>query len=214
MKQLFSLNGRWYRLFDTIGDLLMLNIMFVIGSLPVVTVVTSLSALYDGVSQLDEHGATVRRFLRAYRRSLKFGIVVELAVALMLAIISSLCWLLSRWGLIGQCITLLLLVGVAMILLATPYVAYLMSNWNSGFRDLLMTAVGSSMANMIRSIVIVLLGLMLLAIPIFAWRLFALWFFIGFAVCAWVQCKLLRKAVYSDTMSTMQHTTSTTMMRS
>lgn len=187
------MGGLWYRLFDGIGDLLLLNAMFIVGALPVVTLGASLSALYDGVRALGEGGSVVRRFWRSYRASLRLGVATELLIVAALAVIGALCWLSSRWGLLGQPVALLSATSAALVLLALPYWAYLMPHWGGGCLALLRSSIGVAMGNMAVSIVVVLLGLTLLALPVMAWRMFALWFFIGFAVCAWAQCRLLEK---------------------
>lgn len=75
MKQKISLgNDSWImRILTRIFDLIILNLLFIICSLPVITIGTSLSALYSVTLKMvrNEEGYIVRGFFKAYKENLK-----------------------------------------------------------------------------------------------------------------------------------------------
>ena len=86
MKQKISLgNDSWImRILTRIFDLIILNLLFIICSLPVITIGTSLSALYSVTLKMvrNEEGYIVRGFFKAYKENLKQSMIIWIPTAL------------------------------------------------------------------------------------------------------------------------------------
>ena len=78
--KLFSLDNQVMRVFSLIFDLVVLNLLFIIGSLPLVTVGVSLTAMYSVTLKMAkrEHTSVVKEYLAAYKSNLKQGLLFGL----------------------------------------------------------------------------------------------------------------------------------------
>ncbi|MCI1219537.1 MAG: DUF624 domain-containing protein [Bifidobacterium sp.] len=186
MKELFSMQGPLYRVLEVITELLMLNLLFVVGALPLVTVGASAIALYGSVRSVKDDGARARRFFSLYRKHLMQGIVLEVGGFGLFVALASLLWLVSHLGFAGQCLELFLLVIAAVLLLAMPYVFALPTARVMGVMATVKTAISMCMAHMAVSITMALITLMVMAAAVMAWKLFFIWIFLAFAAIAWL----------------------------
>ena len=101
MGKIFNYDNLFFRVTGRIGDLFILNLMWLIGCLPVITIGTSTLALYTVVERMQngEEGYLCRDFWKAYKKHLKRGIGLELGLLAAGALI-----LLSvrYWGQLGS----------------------------------------------------------------------------------------------------------------
>lgn len=85
-EKLFHSEGPVFSFLDKVGQMILLNLVWILGCLPVVTIATSTTALYYAVMKniRRDYGTAMREFWHSYRANLKRGIpisVVGLAVA-------------------------------------------------------------------------------------------------------------------------------------
>ena len=80
---LFGPEGKIFQFMSKIGDLLILNVLWIIGCLPVVTIVTSTASLYHCCIKCvrRDRSGVGKEFWRAYKMNLKQGIFVTLILA-------------------------------------------------------------------------------------------------------------------------------------
>ena len=72
MEHIFDINGKFFSAFTRLADIILLNILFIIVCLPIVTVGTALCALYQTAMQIAEH--TDSYIHRDFFRNLKQGL--------------------------------------------------------------------------------------------------------------------------------------------
>jgi len=79
--KLFSTEGPVFEILDQIGRLIVLSVLWLLCSLPLITLGCSTAALFAGVqdSVVRGIGSTLKTFFRCFRRSLKTGLAVQLA---------------------------------------------------------------------------------------------------------------------------------------
>ena len=84
MRGLFSLDSSLMRFLDKIADLMILNLLFVVCCVPVVTIGPALTALHYTAFKLraGEEGAVLRTFLRSFRQNFRQGTVIGLLMLL------------------------------------------------------------------------------------------------------------------------------------
>lgn len=77
MKNFLKYDGKFYQFMNTFGNLVILNLLFVLTSLPLITLVSSLSALYYATIKTVRSGTgyPVQEYIAAFKRELKTGIV-------------------------------------------------------------------------------------------------------------------------------------------
>lgn len=74
----FNYDNPFWRFMGKLGDLIILNILWVICSIPIVTIGASTTAVYYVTLKLvkDEEGATIRSFFKSFKENLKQMLVI------------------------------------------------------------------------------------------------------------------------------------------
>lgn len=80
MKSVFNMDGPLFRVLSRLADLVILNVYFVIGCLPIFTIGTSLSAMYYVCYKMtkEEEGYLHKEFFKAYKQNFKQGSIMTL----------------------------------------------------------------------------------------------------------------------------------------
>lgn len=82
MKKLFKYDGKFYRFMNKFGNLIILNLLFLLTSIPLITIVSSLSALYYATVKTvrTENGYPIREYMEAFKREIKKGLLMGTAL--------------------------------------------------------------------------------------------------------------------------------------
>lgn len=126
MKNLFNLNNPVFRILARIADLVILQILFLVCCLPVITAGASIAAMAR-VSQnmvRDEDDTVIRPFFRAFRENFKQATVVWLAALVVLAGLFS-DFLLLKTFVTGSLYTGLMVILFLLLFLAVGVMNYL-----------------------------------------------------------------------------------------
>ena len=85
----FNTDGQFWSLLDICGQLIILSFLWMVGSLPLITLGTSTTALYYAVTKSIRRGIGTpwKEFLRSYRANLLRGIGVTLTAGLLLTLL-------------------------------------------------------------------------------------------------------------------------------
>lgn len=93
---IFSMDSGFYRFISRLGDLMILNILFLVGCIGIITIGPSLTAMYTVLLKMlrNESGYIVREYWRAFRRNFKqsvilWGISIVLGIVIYFDIIIS-----------------------------------------------------------------------------------------------------------------------------
>ncbi len=99
MHHLFEIDGRFFRIMTKAADLMVLNFLWMLCSVPVFTVGAALTALYDVTIQMTENreGYVAKEYLRSFKKNFRKGTVLWL---IFLSILSVL--LTERAGIMGK----------------------------------------------------------------------------------------------------------------
>ncbi len=83
MWTLFEVDGLLYRILTKISQLIWLNILWLLGCLPIITIGASTTALYYVTMKMvrDEEGYVMKEFFRSYKRNFRDGLVLFFVVA-------------------------------------------------------------------------------------------------------------------------------------
>lgn len=194
----FVIDSPVMRFLARIGDLIILNLIFVISCIPVITVGTALSALYSVAMRLvrGEEPSVIREYFKAYRMNFKEGTAVWLMMAAAGALLFVDFRLIGAFkG--GMYVFLKLLLGAVMgvWLLIFQYVFAYIGRFKNGVFQSLKNALFLSAAHLPSTAFLLGIGIGLFIITLFTSRTFVigtiLWTFFGFSVLAYVQSFLL-----------------------
>lgn len=196
----FVIDSPVMRFLGRIGDIIILNLIFVVTALPVITVGTALSALYTVAMKLarGEDPSVLREYMRAFRRNMKPATICWLIMAAAGTLIFLDFRLVGAFGGALYTVVRLLLAmifGVWMLtfLYLFPYIARFE---NTVFHSV-KNALFLSAAHLPSTVMMLVISVGLIVVTLFTSRTFVIgtigWFFAGFAAVAYVQSFLLSR---------------------
>lgn len=200
MKDFFNLESPLMQLLTRVGDMIIANALFLICSVPLVTIGASAAAL-NKVTQsivLDEDSGTVKTFFRAFRENFRQATAVWLMMAVFAA--ASVCnYLLITGFIAGSAATILkgvLAVLAVLVLVLAAYMFPLMVRYTNTLREHAVNALILAVVKLPRTVLLVLLGglpilILCLSIQTFVSTM-VFWLTIGFAFTSYMSSVLLR----------------------
>ena len=195
-----SETGIW-RFFGWVGDIVMLSLLWVLCSVPLVTMGAASTALYDAAVHVmrRKDNAVFSRFFGTFRRELKTACLTTLLWGAVACLFVLLYRMLAGAGTDGQVVTawsVIFLLLLYLLLCILSWVFPLLSRFTFGFADLNRTALRLALGNILRSASMALvLGL---GIAAFSQNYFSVFFVPGLA--SWLSSFLIEPVFekYSD----------------
>ena len=194
MRKLFQYDSPFINWVNRMGRIVILNLLWAITSIPLLTIGASTAAMYRIAISLAEKSEDLRIFMdyfTAFRTNLKQGTLVMLIVLNLLLLFS---------GRLGTSIFIYIVcfVPVPPVLFILAYVfAYIALFEDKPMRTIINSAI-ISIANLPKTILMVILNLLPLILCLFATELFLrllfVWLLFAFALIAYLNSKLLLKA--------------------
>lgn len=194
----FVIDSPVMRFLGRVGDILLLNIVFVVTSIPVITIGTALSALYTVAMKLvrGEDPAIIKEYLKAYKRNFKPATICWLFMAVIGVLLFVDFRLVAVFSGTAYTVMRLLLAMILGIWLLTflylfPYIA----RFENTILNSMKNALFLSVAHIPSTLMMLGVAIGLLIITLFTSKTFVigtiLWTFFGFAILAYVQSFLL-----------------------
>lgn len=194
----FVIDSPVMRFLGRIGDILLLNIVFVVTSIPVITIGTALSALYTVAMKLvrGEDPAIIKEYLKAYKRNFKPATICWLFMAVIGVLLFVDFRLVAVFSGTAYTVMRLLLAMILGIWLLTflylfPYIA----RFENTILNSMKNALFLSVAHIPSTLMMLGVAIGLLIITLFTSKTFVigtiLWTFFGFAILSYVQSFLL-----------------------
>lgn len=201
MSKLFRMDSPLMRFLTKIADLMVLNILFCITSIPLITIGASWTALYSVTLKMvrDEEGSVSRSYFRSFRQNFRQATLLWLGVLVVLALLVLDIRVLN--GMAGGTAPGLLRVGVEILaLLGIMVLQYLfpsLARFEASLADTLKNACMMALAHLpktalmtaaaVGAVWITLINNTTIAIGLMVWPL------IGFALMAFGNSGILRK---------------------
>ena len=200
MHNLFHYENPFIQFLVRVGDLMILNLLFILCSLPVVTLGASLTALHRVTQNMlfEQEEPLLKAFFRAFRQNFKqstLAWLVELVV-----IVSLVCDVLLVMAYFdgGLAKAMYILVAVLAILVAGvfSYLMPLIARYENGMRQQVNNAVVLAIIKLPKTIILVLMNLLpvillLISVPVFVQTLI-FWVIIGFAFVSFLTSSILK----------------------
>ena len=200
MHNLFHYENPFIQFLVRVGDLMILNALFILCSLPVVTLGASLTALHRVTQNMlfEQEEPLLKAFFRAFRQNFKqstLAWLVELVV-----IVSLVCDVLLVMAYFngGLAKAMYILVAVLAILVAGvfSYLMPLIARYANGTRQQVNNAVVLAIIKLPKTLLLMLLNLLpvillLISVPVFVQTLI-FWVIIGFAFVSFLTSSILK----------------------
>lgn len=198
MNSIFDLNKPFMQFLTRVGDMMILNFLFMICCLPVVTVGAASAALYRVTIDMvhDTEGGIFKGFFQAFRANFKQATVVWLVELVVL--VSLLCdLLLVIYFFPGSRVMLILVAVLALLVLSVcAYMTPLIVRYDNGLRQHLTNAISLAVVKLPKTLAMVALNALPLIIAYLSLAVFAqtlvFWFTIGFSFVAYLNASMLR----------------------
>lgn len=200
LRGIFNLDNPVMRFLGRVADLMLLNLLFIVCSLPVVTIGASLSAMYYCLFKIkeEEEGYLIRKFFHSFKDNLKQATGMWLIMLLLFALLF-LEFLMYREaeGSTGSIVRSIVLIGLIFWYLITTYAFALQSKFLNTIRNTFRNAILLMFANGPRSIAIIGLTAAVVVFTlmqkevIILWNIILAWILIGFSGIATINVQLL-----------------------
>ena len=200
MHNLFHYENPFIQFLVRVGDLMILNLLFLVCALPVVTLGASLTALHRVTQNMlfEQEEPLIKSFFRAFRQNFKQSTLVWLAE--LVIIVSLACDVLLVMAYFDGSLarTMYILVAVLAILVAGvfSYLMPLIARYENGMRQQVNNAVVLAIIKLPKTIILVLMNLLpvillLISVPVFVQTLI-FWVIIGFAFVSFIESSILK----------------------
>ncbi len=196
---MFSLDSKFTRIMGRVGDLMALNLIFLVTCIPLITTGAACTALYTVCFRLgtEREGKLVRTYFQSFKENFKQSTVLWLAVLVCgAASVVNAYLFYAMTGPIRWCF-LLFTSLFALILLVTGYIFPLLSQFSSSVRSTVRNALLLSVGYLPRSLLVAVLNILpvvlLLIAPYTFLQVGVLWITLYFSTAAYGNSILLRK---------------------
>lgn len=200
MSRLFNPDSPVMQFLTRVADLVILNVLWLLFSLPVITLGASTTALYRSLLTLIDGGgtSTVLLFWNAFRSEFKTATLLFLILLLPFAVVFLDLWILLFGTLsMSPLMRGLCLLPVLLFFMAANYVYPLTAQFENTLKGTLKNAVLLALANLPTSFAVLVLSLLPLLVFLLATSFFLrsliVWILLGFALIAQCNAYLLRR---------------------
>ena len=207
MKERFRLLRAGFRnTLSFLGDIVILNLLFLICSIPIVTIGASATACYAGVCrtlQKKETGLVFQRFFQDFRAAFRQSTAGWLLELLVICILAGDIWFAVVYSEPDNKFFLIFAIIVgAGILLASLWFYQLVARFQNTFKGHLKNAFLLAFAQFPRTLLVLVIWVITLGLPLTVFEIFAylgwLWLLAGFSLPMYWTVKLFRKQLKLD----------------
>lgn len=201
MKKLFSYNSPVIKWINRMGKIAILNMLWLLCCIPIVTIGASTAAMYRiamDLAQKRDDVSVFGDFFRAFRSNFKHGTLVWLILLLPTALVMLNLLMLITGGLGYTMSTYIVcLIPVPPLLFIYAYVfAYVATFEDKPMRTIINSAI-LSIANFLKTLLMVVLNLLPFIVYVFATEIFVrflfVWLLFAFALIAYLNSKFILK---------------------
>lgn len=181
----------------TVVNLVILNLLFVLCCLPVVTAGASFTALYHSVSTITRgEEQMTKTFFKSFKNNIKQSTILWIGALLLGFLLYWGVYIISFWETNRSLFLMLMALPCFLYFMILSYAFPLLADFETSLPRLLSNSILLGIAHFPRSILIVAVNLLpvifLYVMP--SWMVCAvfIWLPIGFSLCAFVNCHLLK----------------------
>lgn len=200
MKDFFNIDSPFMQLLSRVGDLIIVNVLYLICCVPIVTIGAATAALHKVAQDIvhDTDNGIFKTFLRAFRENFRQSTALWLMMVVFGAAMVCNYMLISGF-VAGTAATVLksaLVVAIGLVLVMASYMFPLMVRYTNTIRELAVNALILAVVKLPRTVALLLLNalpllILLLSIETFL-KTMVFWLAIGFGFTAYMSATLLK----------------------
>lgn len=200
MSNLFNMDNAFFRALGKLADLMILNILFIIFSLPIVTIGASWTAMYYVTLKLaeNEEGYIIRSFWKSFKQNFKQATVIWL-IMLLIGIILVLDLLIMRnaSGTVTDVFRIIITATMIVYFIVLTYVFPVLARFYNSIRGTVKNAFIIAVANLPRTIAIAAVSIGAVLVTFLntytIWYGLLVWILAGFALVAYANSYFFKK---------------------
>ena len=193
INSLFSPNNVFFRFMGRISDLMILNFLWIICSIPIVTIGASTTALYDTTLKLidETEGYLFKNFLKSYKQNFKKATIIWIGVLFIFFIIGvNLAFWIQFKSITGYITVSIMLFMLFLFLFTEIYLFPILSKYNKSIKDTVKYAFILSMKYLPYSLVIMVISSIFIGITVIFPFTILFMIFVGVAFYAYISSYL------------------------
>ena len=192
MRGLLAIDGIIYQYMMKVYDLIVLNLIFVVASLPLITIGASITALYDITLNMQMHRdkTIYTAYLNSFQKNFKQATQVWIGSLLLISVAAAFASLLH-----GNVLVLFLILGVIVIgMMALIYTFAMIAKFKNSTANMIRNGWLLAMEYMPYSIIMLsIAGILVIAVPLYCPWAGILSIFLTFSLTAYIQSYFLTK---------------------
>lgn len=198
LKNWFNSDAPFMQILVKIADLVVLNFLTVLLSVPIVTIGAAVTALYDSVWRIQNDGGSIyKSFFVAFKNNFKQATIIW-----MLVLLAGVLILVSILFYSANDLTVFMVISVILVLLwaiAVSWVFPLLSRFDNPIKVTIKNAILCGLGHLPQSLVMVVLNLLPWGILLFLNSVFvvlgSIWITLWFSLTAYLNMKMIRKSL-------------------
>ena len=197
MREIFNMDGPVFRFLSRLADLMLLNVIFIICSLPIITIGASVTAMsYVSLKMKDDEGDVVRSFFKSFKQNFKQSTLIWLLMLFLALVLGLDTYILRQLGgSVYSVMQVIVYIGMVLWAMIFVYVFPIQARFYNTIRGTLRNAVLLSIGNMPRTLcmVVVTVGsgiITFLTVDTLVYGML-IWILVGFALVSYCNCSLL-----------------------
>ncbi len=199
MRKILAPENPVFQFLEKIFNLMIANFLFIICSIPIITIGASLTAMLQVAQDqiFDEDQPVIRRFFSAFRENFVQATAAWLMLLVFLIGMGCNIMLIITYldGWIAQILKIIAYILVALVVCIMSYLFPLIARYRNTMRRQLNNSLILTVVKLPRTIVMVILNTMIFWIPFFSMQIFlatmVFWLVIGFAFIAYSNVRIL-----------------------
>lgn len=203
MKNLLNPDGLLFQSLTRIGDLIILNFLFMVTCIPIVTIGAAQAALYKVVMDMhyEQEDGMFKGFFKAFKENFRQATVVWIVeLVVLVSLVCDGLLVLTFWG--GSTVMYVLLgILAALVVCVCSYMIPLLIRYQNTLRQHLSNAMILAVIKLPKTVAMVLLNAMPIIIAVLNlevfWNTLVFWLAIGFSFVAYMNLFLM-KPIYAQ----------------
>ncbi|KAB1435811.1 YesL family protein [Candidatus Galacturonibacter soehngenii] len=196
MGNIFSLDGKFFTFMSKVADLIILNIIYCLCCVPIITIGPATTALYYVTLKMvkNEESYIIKSFFKSFKLNFKQGLAIGLLLMAAAGVIVGDIYIMLSWDAKYKFVLIVIFIFLLVIwMFISIYVFPLLATFENTIKQTLKNSLLMSIRHLPSTVLMFILTVISYLIVGFIVQLMPFWFLIGFALLAYVNSLFLGK---------------------
>ena len=200
LRSIFDMDSGFFRALSRVADLMLLNIVFIVCCIPIVTIGPALTAMHYVTLKMaeNEEGYIARGFFKSFRQNLRQAMIIWVILLLLGCLLATDLVILKNFtGMIYTVVRVLILASFVIYFMELLYVFPTLARFDNSVRATMKNALFMSILDLPRTVFMLLIvgaaAFLTLYNGYTFWYGLLVWILLGFSTIAYVNSRFLAK---------------------